>query len=137
VRVAVGDIDGDGRSEIHTAPGSGAAPQVKVFDGPAGNEVTSFLVYASGSTNGVFIGAASVKRPRLESSAGHSVQEIRLQWPSSCLCELEENADPADPRGWTPMDIRPVENGTRIGLLLPAVQKVRAYRLSCDIEKVR
>ena len=33
VRVAAGDWDGDGRAEIVTAPGSGAAPHVKVFEG--------------------------------------------------------------------------------------------------------
>jgi hypothetical protein len=50
---------------------------------------------------------------------------------------LEENPLPADPQGWKPVNIQPVENGTRIGLLLPAVQKVRTYRLNCDDEAVR
>ena len=137
VRVAVGDIDGDGRNEIHTAPGNGSTPQVKVFDGITGGEIASFLAYPSSSTNGVFIGAASVKRPRLEIATTRTPQEIQLQWPSGCLCELQENPDPADPQGWRPMNIQPVENGNRVGLLLPAVQKIRAYRLKCDIDNVR
>ena len=137
VRVAVGDIDGDGRSEIHTAPGSGGSPQVKVFDGKSLDEVANFLAYAVGFTNGVFVAAASMKHPQLEISPTRTAQEIQLQWPSGCLCELEENGDLGDPQGWTPMSIQAVESGNRLGLLLPAVQKVRLFRLKCDPDAVR
>jgi hypothetical protein len=137
VRVAVGDIDGDGRSEIHTVPGSGAAPHVKVFDGQTLSERASFFAYSPSFTNGVFIGAASVRHPRLEIYSTRTPQEIQLKWPAGCLCELEVNPDAANPQGWTPMSIQPIETGNRIGLLLPAVQKVRLFRLKCDPDAVR
>jgi len=137
VRVAAGDVNGDGRAEILTSPGNGATPSVKVFDGLSLSETASFLAYPVGFTNGVFVAAASVKRPRLEINLTRVPQEIQLQWPSGCACVLEENPIPTDPQGWKPVNIQPVENGSRMGLLLPAVQKVRTYRLNCDPEAVR
>lgn len=137
VRVAVGDINGDGRDDILTSPGSGAAPHVRVFDGITLKQNTSFLAYTATFTDGVFIGAASAKQPRLEFKFSRSQQEIELKWPSGCLCELEGNSDAGNSQGWEPLDIRPVEDGNRIGLLLPAVQKVRFFRLKCDDQAVR
>ena len=138
VRVAVGDVDGDGRAEIVTAPGSGAMPHVKVFDGVNVKETASFLAYPSNFTGGVFIGAASVKGPRLQiQRGGENKGMIQLQWPAGCVCELEGNPDATDPRGWSVLDVRPVENGTSLGMLLPAVQKYQFFRLNCDIEAVR
>jgi hypothetical protein len=78
-----------------------------------------------------------VKAPRLEINFVRSRKEIQLQWPSACLCELEGTPDAADPTGWSGLEIRPVETGNRIGLLLPAVQKYQFYRLKCDLEVVR
>lgn len=135
VRVASADMDGDGRDEILTAPGSGTAALVRIFDGLNLAETGNFLAYPVTFTSGAFIGAASLKHPRLEISWARS--EIQLQWPSGCLCELEGSPDPADSRGWTVQDVRPLENGNRVGLLLPAVQKVRFFRLECDDEAVR
>jgi len=138
VRVAAGDVDGDGRAEILTAPGNGATLQVRIFDGTTGQETANFLAYASTFTNGVFIGAASVTGARLEVRPDRANPDmIQLQWPSGCVCEVEENPDVSNPRGWSVLDLRPLENGARLGLLVPAVQKVRGYRLKCDMEAVR
>ena len=135
VRVASGDLDGDGRAELLTSPGAGMVPEVLVFDGATTNETARFMAYPAAVNNGVFVGAASLKRPRLEiSRAG---PEVRLQWPVGCLCELEINDDPGNPNGWTATEIRTTDDPLNTALIVPAVQKVRLYRLNCDDEKVR
>ena len=53
VRVSVGDVTGDGRPDIVTAPGVGGGPQVKIFDGVTGLEVASFFAYDPGFRGGV------------------------------------------------------------------------------------
>jgi hypothetical protein len=59
VRVAVGDIDGDGLPEIITAPGHDHSPLVKVFNF-AGTLITSFLAYDSSYTGGVTVAVGDV-----------------------------------------------------------------------------
>jgi fibronectin-binding autotransporter adhesin len=137
VRVAVGDVDGDGRVEILTAPGGGVAPEVRIFETVDRKEIANFLAYPVTATNGVFIGAASIKGARLEMKTGRTSQEIQLQWPSGCVCELMTSTNAADPKGWSILNVQPVENGNRTGLLLPAVQKVQFFLLKCDDEAVR
>jgi hypothetical protein len=128
--VAVGDVDGDGRSEIMTVPGNGAGSQVQVFDGQNFKETASFLAYPSNFTGGAFIAAASVKQPRLAIQADReNAGMIQLQWQAGCVCELQVNLDATSREGWTALDVRPVENGNRLGLLLPAVQKFQSFRL--------
>src|SRR5262244_3446756 len=39
VRVAVGDVNGDGVSDMITAPGPGMAPRIRVFNGLTGNRL--------------------------------------------------------------------------------------------------
>ncbi|MBC8107453.1 MAG: VCBS repeat-containing protein [Anaerolineae bacterium] len=53
VRVAAGDLDGDGRAEIITGTALGGA-QVKAFDGVSGLLVNSFIAYP-GFTGGIFV----------------------------------------------------------------------------------
>src|SRR4029450_5461667 len=45
VRVAVGDVNGDGRAEIVTAPGRDAWTELKVFDGRSYRQVTTILPF--------------------------------------------------------------------------------------------
>src|SRR5262245_13687587 len=63
VRVAVGDVNGDGRNEIVTAPGKDAWTQLKVFDGRSFRQLKTLLPFkdatwwagayvATGDTNG-------------------------------------------------------------------------------------
>jgi hypothetical protein len=58
MRVAMADLDGDGRAEILTAPGTGAAPHIKAFrrntDGSV-TEFVSFFAYDPGFLGGVFV----------------------------------------------------------------------------------
>ncbi|HCJ52937.1 MAG TPA: hypothetical protein DHV25_04440 [Candidatus Kerfeldbacteria bacterium] len=53
------DVDGDGTKEIITAPGSGAAPQVRVFD-KSGHVLSQFFAFPSHLRNGVHVTAADV-----------------------------------------------------------------------------
>jgi len=62
VRVAAGDLTGDGAADIITGTGPGApGGHVKVFDGLTGLEIRSFLAYA-GFSGGVFVGGGDVDR---------------------------------------------------------------------------
>jgi hypothetical protein len=61
MRVATADLDGDGRAEILTAPGTGGGPHVKGFRrNPDGSvtEAASFFAYDPGFLGGVFVGGA-------------------------------------------------------------------------------
>jgi RHS repeat-associated protein len=60
VRVAVGDVNGDGTPDIITAPGPGGGSVVKVFDGKTGQLLSSFNAYNPGQTNGVYVAAGDV-----------------------------------------------------------------------------
>jgi hypothetical protein len=56
VRVAVGDVTGDGRSEIVTAPGGGAFTELRVFDGRTYEQLRSALPFKDAVWfNGAFV----------------------------------------------------------------------------------
>ena len=60
VRVASGDVNGDGVADIITAAGAGGSPHVKVFDGATGAEIRSFFAYPASFTGGVSVAAGDV-----------------------------------------------------------------------------
>ncbi len=57
VRVASGDVTGDGRDDILTGAGPGAGPHVKVFDGVSRQVVSSYFAYDPGYSGGVRVAA--------------------------------------------------------------------------------
>ena len=59
VRVASGDVDGDGDDEVLTAPGFGGGPHVRIFDG-TGRELGGFMAYDSRFTGGISIAAGDI-----------------------------------------------------------------------------
>lgn len=60
VRVATGDVNGDGHADIITGAGAGApGGHVRVFDGLTGQQLNSFFAF-SGFSGGVFVAAGDV-----------------------------------------------------------------------------
>jgi hypothetical protein len=62
VRVATGDVTGDGIDDLVTAAGVNGGPHVKVFDGFTGTLVREFNAYDPLFIGGVFVGTGDVNR---------------------------------------------------------------------------
>ena len=60
VRVAVGDVNGDGVADIITGPGPGTGTRINVFDGVTGDRLRSFLAFTGFYRGGVFVAAGDV-----------------------------------------------------------------------------
>jgi hypothetical protein len=64
VRVAAGDVNGDGKADVITGAGPGGGPHVRVFDGATGaplpGTIGSFFAYNPAFTGGVFVAAGKV-----------------------------------------------------------------------------
>lgn len=60
VRVATGDVNGDGQADLITGAGPGGGPHVKVFDGSTGATLQSFFAYDAAFVGGVNVGAGDV-----------------------------------------------------------------------------
>lgn len=61
-RVAMGDMDGDGVSDIVTAPGAGNGPHIRIFNGLNRTLLNEFNAYDDKWRGGVFIATADVNR---------------------------------------------------------------------------
>jgi hypothetical protein len=62
VRVALGDINGDGIPEVITAPGAGGGPDIRVWDIGSGTPVLyrEFMAYSPLFSGGVFVASGDV-----------------------------------------------------------------------------
>jgi hypothetical protein len=65
VRVAMGDVTGDGTEEIVTAPGKGGGPQIRVFD-LSGNVLHQFFAFETSDRLGVFVSTGDVNRDGID-----------------------------------------------------------------------
>ena len=60
VRVALGDVNGDGRADIIAGAGPGGGPQVSVFDGSTLSLLNSFYAFTPTFTGGVYVAAGDI-----------------------------------------------------------------------------
>jgi hypothetical protein len=60
VRVAAGDVNGDGKADIITGAGPGGGPHVEAFSGANLQLLQSFLAYDAGFRGGVYVAAGDV-----------------------------------------------------------------------------
>jgi hypothetical protein len=60
VRVAVGDVNGDGTPDIIAAAGPGGGPQVTVFDGKTFKPILNFFAFLPTFTGGVYVASGDV-----------------------------------------------------------------------------
>jgi hypothetical protein len=60
VRVAVGDVTGDGIPDIVTAPGPGGGSDVHIYDGATGALVRQFFAFNAGFSGGVYLAVGAV-----------------------------------------------------------------------------
>ena len=60
VAVAVGDVDGDGKGDLITGPGTGGGPAVSVFRGTDLKQLASFFALPVGFTGGLYVAAGDV-----------------------------------------------------------------------------
>src|SRR5262249_30856252 len=60
VRVALGDVNGDGTPDIITAPGLSGSPDVRVFDGRTGVIIAEVMAYDPRWAGGVFVAAGDI-----------------------------------------------------------------------------
>lgn len=59
VRLAMGDVDGDGVDEIIVGAGPGGGPQVRIFE-TDGSLIGQFFAFTSSTTHGIFVGAGDL-----------------------------------------------------------------------------
>jgi autotransporter-associated beta strand protein len=57
VRVAAGDVNGDGKAEVITGAGPGGGPHVKVFNGTTGAVEQSYMAFDPAFNGGVWVAA--------------------------------------------------------------------------------
>ncbi|QEL17321.1 S8 family serine peptidase [Limnoglobus roseus] len=60
VRVATGDVNGDGVEDIIAAAGPGAAPWVRIFDGKTFAVLSEFMAFEDTFTGGLFVSAGDL-----------------------------------------------------------------------------
>ncbi|MBL8864704.1 MAG: VCBS repeat-containing protein, partial [Planctomycetia bacterium] len=102
VRVALGDVDGDGLPDIVTAPGPQHPPQIKVFSGLNSRLLANWLAYDATHVVGAYVATADItKNGRADVIVGPDVNG----------CGLVRVFDPL--------------RGTRLGEVAPYLAKFR------------
>lgn len=130
VRVAAHDLDGDGKSEIITAPGPGGGPEVKIFssDGTLRKKFFAYDVDFRGGVN-VTVGAfGQHHEPRIVTGTGLGASHVRFF--SSSGKEMRKGLRPfGESMNGVTVAAVPVENGK-------SMLAVAEERLSAPVVKV-
>jgi hypothetical protein len=136
VRVAAGDVNGDGMAELMVGPGAGALSTVRVLNGMSQQELAGFIAYDTSYQGGVFVAVGSVVRPVLQLERGRLGTGLILSWPVGEVCTFELTEDLANPRGWQAATPEPEETGNRMQVEIPMEATRVYYRLNCDEEAI-
>jgi hypothetical protein len=130
VRVAAGDVNGDGFADIVAGAGPGAGPHVKVFDGRTGAELQSFFAFDPSFSGGVFVAAAdlhSSARPvslDLDLAIGTGAGRDAVQTGLSAFAdELLQKVRVSTGAG----------NDSVVGHILPYLEQDNLYQLQTDL----
>ena len=92
VRVATGDLTGNGVDDIIVAAGPGGGPRVAIYDGATGDELASFYAFAPSFTGGVFVAAADLTGRRgddiiVGAGAGGGPQVMVFQYAAGVVTQ--------------------------------------------------
>jgi hypothetical protein len=79
VRVGAGDLNGDGRAEVITVPGSRGGPHVRVWNGASATEIYGLYGFDPGFGGGLFVaGPTAVGRMNVDSAARTAGTDFRI-----------------------------------------------------------
>ena len=134
VRVAAGDMDGDGLAEILTVPGPGAGSQIRIFNSVTLAERASFFAYTRSYADGVFLGASSMVRPQLRIAALPAPGNLQITWESGFITQLQSATLPNTPGGWGNVATLPTQTGQQMKLPVTVSSPAKFFRLQYDEE---
>ena len=126
VRVATGDVNGDGIPDIITAAGPGGSPHVIIYDGNTGAMIRSFLAFEQSFAGGLFIAADDIDGDGIADLAisadvggGPRVRVLAGGDPNRVIADFMAIDDP-NFRGGTRISLGDINGDGRADLLVGA-----------------